>query len=77
MARGQAAMPGLGNRLRAELEDRRLSQADLAELTEIPYVTVQRLVRPGSNPFLDDALRITRVLEVPLERLFWIAGDAR
>jgi transcriptional regulator with XRE-family HTH domain len=65
-------MAHLRNRLRAELATRQMSLAELARLTEIPYPTVQRVARPHSNPFLDNALRIAKVLGVPLERLFRI-----
>ena len=60
------------NALRTTLEDRRLSQIDLADLSGVPYTTVQRIVRPDSNPFLDDALRITRILGAPMAELFWL-----
>ena len=62
----------LANQLRMALEERRLSQVDLADLAGIPYPRLRRLLRPGSNPFLDDALRVARVLDVPVARLFWL-----
>jgi len=62
------------NRLRAALEERRLTQVDLADLSGVPYPTIRRLLRPDSNPFLDDALRVARVLDASLERLFWLEG---
>jgi transcriptional regulator with XRE-family HTH domain len=67
---------GIANRVRAALEERRLSQVDLAELTGVPYTTIRRLVQPESNPFLDDVLRVARVLEIPVARLFWLARGA-
>ena len=62
----------LGNNLRAALDERRLSHADLAQLTEIPYPVIQRLLRADSNPYLDQAMRIARVLDLSLEQLFWV-----
>ena len=62
------------NRLRAALEERHLTQVDLADLSGVSYPTIRRLLRPDSNPFLDDALRVARVLDASLERLFWLEG---
>ncbi|HZP42786.1 MAG TPA: helix-turn-helix transcriptional regulator [Candidatus Binatia bacterium] len=66
----------VGNRLAAELRQRQWSRADLAAATDIPYAVVRRLARPGSDPALDYALRICRVLGVPVETLFTLAPDA-
>lgn len=60
------------NRLRLALTASGMTQSDLAELTGISYATIKRLVRPGSNPMLHQALRISAVLQIPVERLFWI-----
>ena len=57
-------MRRLGNNVRAALAERRLSHADLAQLAELPYAVVQRLLRPDSNPYLDQAIRIARVLDL-------------
>lgn len=63
------------NALRATLAERQISQMHLAEHTGIAYGKIRRILRPNSNPRLDDALRIANALEMPLEDLFHL--DAR
>ena len=58
------------NRLREELRDRGLTQADLAMMTGLPYTTVLRLSRSNSNPPLEHALRVGAALELEIEELF-------
>lgn len=60
------------NRLREELRDRGLTQADLAMMAGLPYTTVLRLSRANSNPPLEHALRIGAALELEVEELFRI-----
>ena len=60
------------NRLRIALEQRRLSRTDLATLAGLPYTTILRLVRARGNPPLEHALRISAVLETPVEKVFWL-----
>jgi DNA-binding XRE family transcriptional regulator len=66
------------NRLRVTLEQRRLSRTDLATLSGLPYTTVLRLVRARGNPPLEQALRISAVLDIPVEKVFWLrVNDVR
>jgi transcriptional regulator with XRE-family HTH domain len=58
------------------LEERGLSQADLARLAGLAYPVVQRAVRPNANPFVDDVLTIARVLGVPAQRLFYLSSSS-
>jgi DNA-binding XRE family transcriptional regulator len=60
------------NRLREALRDRGLTQADLAMMASLPYTTVLRLSRPGSNPPLEHALRVGAALDLGVEDLFQI-----
>jgi transcriptional regulator with XRE-family HTH domain len=62
--------PTVENRVTAVLRRRQWSRTDLAAGTELPYAVVRRIVRRGSNPPLEYALRIARVLDVPVETLF-------
>jgi len=64
-----------GNRLQVVLGERRLSQADLAVLTSLPYTTILRVTRPRGNPLLEHALRISAALDTPVEDLFWYGND--
>jgi hypothetical protein len=57
------------NKVASALRRRQWSHADLAAVTELPYPVVRRLVR-GTNPPLEYALRIARVLDTPVESLF-------
>jgi len=66
-------MKAVTNGLRTTLAERQISQTDLAELAGIPYATIRRIVRKDSNPRLDDALRISRVLKMSIEDLFYLA----
>lgn len=58
------------NAVSAVLRERQWSHADLAAVTELPYLVVRRLVRDGSDPPLEYALRIARALQTPVEVLF-------
>lgn len=52
-----------------------MSQTELAALAGIPYPRVRRIVRRDSNPFLDDVLRIARVLNLTVAELFSLERD--
>lgn len=62
------------NELRSTLAEQQISQADLAEFTGIAYAKIRRIVRPDSNPRLDDALRIANALKTSIEDLFQLAS---
>jgi len=59
--------------LRSALRSRGLTQQDLSALTGISYAAVRNAARLDGNPFLDDALRIARVLDVPIASLYTLA----
>jgi DNA-binding XRE family transcriptional regulator len=65
----------LGNRLRAAIEERGLTQADVAILTGLSYAVVRRIVRDGYDPLLLHALRVGAVLGMPVEELFWLEDE--
>ena len=58
------------------LEERGLSQADLARLAGLAYPVVRRAVRRDGNPFVDDVLTIARVLGVPAHCLFHLSKSS-
>lgn len=62
--------PHVVNGLRLLLSEQELSLSDLAHLTAIPYPVIRRMAAAGSNPPLELALRIARVLELPVEAIF-------
>jgi len=68
-------MAQLRNRVQELLDERQLSRTELAELTGLPTRTIRRLSRPDSDPLLEPALRISRILQTPLDDLFWLEDD--
>jgi DNA-binding XRE family transcriptional regulator len=58
------------NRILAAREERGLSRHDFAEAIGVHYQTIGYLERGEYSPSLVLALRIARVLEVPIEALF-------
>ncbi|MDP4971991.1 MAG: helix-turn-helix transcriptional regulator, partial [Pontimonas sp.] len=49
-----------------------LSRGELADLVGVHYQTMGYLERGEYNPSLELALKIARVLELPLEEIFWL-----
>jgi DNA-binding XRE family transcriptional regulator len=60
------------NRILAAREERGLSRHDFATAIDVHYQTVGYLERGEYSPSLVLALRISRVLELPIETLFSI-----
>lgn len=58
------------NRLREVVEERLISQQELATLTGLPYSTVRRLASDQANVPLHVAWLITDVLDLEIEELF-------
>jgi putative transcriptional regulator len=58
------------NRILATRDERGLSRHDFAEAIGVHYQTIGYLERGEYSPSLVLALRIARVLEVPIEALF-------
>jgi len=58
------------NRILAARDERGLSRHDFAEAIGVHYQTIGYLERGEYSPSLVLALRIARVLEVPIEALF-------
>jgi len=49
----------------------------LADLVGVHYQTMGYLERGEYNPSLELALKIARVLEVPLEEIFWLEDEMK
>ena len=72
---GRGGRPGrLQNRLSRLLFERGWSDGTLAEATGIGRARVNRLKNRRATPTVGEALRIARALDVPVERIFWLAG---
>ena len=54
-----------------------LSRGELADLVGVHYQTMGYLERGEYNPSLELALKIARVLEVPLEEIFWLEDEMK
>ena len=65
------------NRLATVLAERGLSVRELAMLTGLPERVVRRCLAPNGNPFLDVALRIAQVLDLPVAALYRLDTSAR
>ena len=60
------------NRIEQARDAKSLSRGELADLAGVHYQTMGYLERGEYNPSLELALKIARVLELPLEEIFWL-----
>lgn len=60
------------NRIEQARDAKSLSRGELADLVGVHYQTMGYLERGEYNPSLELALKIARVLELPLEEIFWL-----
>ena len=60
----------MNNRLRVLRAERRLSQADLAELVDVSRQTVNAIEVGKHDPSLPLAFRIARLFGLPIEQIF-------
>lgn len=65
----------MNNRLRVLRAERRLSQADLAELVDVSRQTVNAIEVGKHDPSLPLAFRIARVFGQPIEAIFADGGE--
>ena len=62
----------VANRIEQARDAKSLSRGELADLVGVHYQTMGYLERGEYNPSLELALKIARVLELPLEEIFWL-----
>ncbi|MBT5576069.1 MAG: helix-turn-helix transcriptional regulator [Microbacteriaceae bacterium] len=67
----------VANRIEQARDAKSLSRGELADLVGVHYQTMGYLERGEYNPSLELALKIARVLEVPLEEIFWLEGEMK
>lgn len=60
------------NRIEQARDAKSLSRGELSDLVGVHYQTMGYLERGEYNPSLELALKIARVLELPLEEIFWL-----
>ena len=65
------------NRIEQARDAKSLSRGELADLVGVHYQTMGYLERGEYNPSLELALKIARVLEVPLEEIFWLEDEMK
>lgn len=63
----------VANRVREARRRRGWSQNQLAAIAGIPANTLSTIETGTRIPRVDTALRIARALDLPVERLFWLA----
>lgn len=67
----------VANRIEQARDALGLSRGELADLVGVHYQTMGYLERGEYNPSLELALKIARVLEVPLEEIFWLEDEMK
>ena len=70
------AQPRLANRLRVARAERDLSQGDLGRLVGVSRQTVSSIETGQYVPSATLAFRLAAVLDIPVDTLFWLEGDA-
>ena len=65
------------NRIEQARDAKSLSRGELADLVGVHYQTMGYLERGEYNPSLELALKIARVLEGPLEEIFWLEDEMK
>lgn len=63
----------LANNLPEQRKLLKLTQEDLAELVGVSRQTIIAIERGNYSPSLDLALRIARVLTLPIEKIFYLS----
>ena len=67
--------PRLANRLRVARAERAMSQGELAAAAGVSRQTVSSIETGQYVPSALLAFRLARVLEAPIDGLFWLEGD--
>jgi putative transcriptional regulator len=67
----------LANRLRIARAERAISQGDLARAAGVSRQTISSIETGQYCPSTLLAFRLARVLDVPVDRLFWLEGGDR
>lgn len=59
------------NKIRELAEDKKIKLDILAEKAELSKTTIYSIARGASIPTIDNAYKIAKVLEVPIQELFF------
>jgi putative transcriptional regulator len=67
--------PHVGNRLQELRTKLGMTQSQLADQVGVARVSILSIEKGHFIPTIETALRISRVLGVPVEEIFWIKDD--
>jgi putative transcriptional regulator len=67
----------LHNRVRVGRAERNLSQGELAQAAGVSRQTISSIETGQYTPSALLAFRIARVLDMPVDQLFWLEGGTR
>ena len=65
----------IGNNLKALRSNLGLTQAQLADMVGVARVSIVSIETGRYIPTIETALRISKVLGVPTEQIFWLKED--
>ena len=65
----------VGNQLRELRTNLGLTQAQLAELVGVARVSIVAIENGRFLPTIETALHISKALDVPIERIFWLKDE--
>jgi putative transcriptional regulator len=65
----------VGNRIKELRASLGMTQARLAELIGVARVSIVAIENGRFLPTIETALLISKALEVPIERIFWLKDD--
>jgi putative transcriptional regulator len=71
------ANKNVGNNLKEIRAKLGMTQAELAELVGIARVSIIAIENGRFIPTIETALRISQVLSVPVEKIFWLQENHR
>ncbi len=69
--------PRVGNRVKMFRTDKKMTQAQLAKMVGIARVSIIAIENGRFLPTIETALHISEVLDVPIERIFWLQDNTK
>jgi len=66
---------GVRNSVKDFRKEKRITQEQLAESISVTRQTIIAIEKQRYEPSIGTALKLSTVLECPLEKLFWIEGE--
>ena len=66
----------IGNKIKELRADLNMTQAELAEQVGVARVSIVSIETGRFIPTIETALRISLVLDTPVDQIFWLKDDA-